>query len=62
VVGLLDAIRSDWESASSDVASLRKLREAVLAALLTGAHEIPESCDRFVPENGAELGPESIMV
>jgi type I restriction enzyme S subunit len=62
VVGLLDAIRSDWESASSDVASLRKLREAVLAALLTGAHEIPESYDRFVPENGAELGPESIMV
>lgn len=35
--------------------ALRRLRSSLIRALYSGAHEIPKSYDRFVPDNGASL-------
>ena len=52
----------DRALALSPTDALRSLRSGVLDALVTGAHEIPFSYDRFVPENSSYREPDAVTV
>jgi len=58
----LRAVEAAVEVQQSKVQDLRRLRSALLCALLSGEHEIPESYDRFLSEDGAMRDLQPIAV
>ncbi|MFF1572502.1 restriction endonuclease subunit S [Leifsonia sp. NPDC058292] len=51
-VGMLSALREQFEAAKNFANALQALRARMLTVLISGAHEIPSSYDRFLGSNG----------
>lgn len=49
-VATLDAIRSVWEQSEAALREIQSVRHALSSTLLSGAHPIPASYDRFLSE------------
>jgi type I restriction enzyme S subunit len=60
MVGELDKIRTAWEAARTELTTIASLRSALISQLTSGSQPIPDSYDRFLPdERPSDLSPEA---
>lgn len=58
----LQAVAEEERRRAEQISALRRMREGLIAQLVSGARELPDSYDRFLREIGQATGPEAATV